>query len=177
MTRRFWIALALSIPVFALEMVGHLADLHALVPEPLSNWIELALATPVALWAGWPFFERAWASLKSRNLNMFTLIALGVGVAWVYSVVATVAPGLFPPAFRGVHGAVAVYFEAAAVITTLVLLGQVLELSARRANGRRDPRAARSRAKDRAARPRGRADEEVALDAIARRRSAAGAPG
>ena len=101
MTRRFWIALALSIPVFALAMGGHLADLHRFLPEALSNWIELALATPVVLWAGWPFFERGWASLKNRSLNMFTLIAMGVGVAWVYSVVATVAPGLFPPAFRG----------------------------------------------------------------------------
>ena len=101
----------------------------------ISNWIQLALATPVALWAGWPFFERGWASLKSRNLNMFTLIAMGVGVAWAYSVVATVAPGLFPAAFRGDHGAVAVYFEAAAVITTLVLLGQVLELRAREQTG------------------------------------------
>ena len=105
------------------------------VPEWLSNWIQLALATPVALWAGWPFFERGWASLKSRNLNMFTLIAMGVGVAWAYSVVATVAPDLFPSAFRGVHDAVPVYFEAAAVITTLVLLGQVLELRAREQTG------------------------------------------
>ena len=135
MTRRFWVALALSIPVFALAMGGHLVDLQRFLPEALSNWIELALATPVALWAGWPFFERAFASLKTRNLNMFTLIALGVGVAWTYSVVATVAPGLFPAAFRGAHGAVAVYFEAAAVITTLVLLGQVLELRAREQTG------------------------------------------
>jgi P-type Cu+ transporter len=135
MTRRFWIGLALSVPVFALEMGSHLADLHGLVPEDLSNWIQLALATPVALWAGSPFFERAWASLKTRNLNMFTLIAMGVGVAWAYSVVATVAPDLFPSAFRGVHGAVAVYFEAAAAITTLVLLGQVLELRAREQTG------------------------------------------
>ena len=135
MTRRFWIALALSIPVFALAMGGHLVDLHRFLPEALSNWIELALATPVALWAGWPFFERAFASLKTRNLNMFTLIAMGVGVAWAYSVVATVAPGLFPSAFRTAHGAVAVYFEAAAVITTLVLLGQVLELRAREQTG------------------------------------------
>ena len=135
MTRRFWVALALSIPVFALEMGGHLVDLHRFVPEWLSNWIQLALATPVALWAGWPFFERGWASLKSRNLNMFTLIAMGVGVAWAYSVVATVAPDLFPSAFRGDHGAVPVYFEAAAIITTLVLLGQVLELRAREQTG------------------------------------------
>jgi P-type Cu+ transporter len=135
MTRRFWIALALSIPVFALEMGGDLVDLHRFVPEWLSNWIQLALATPVALWAGWPFFERGWASLKSRNLNMFTLIAMGVGVAWAYSVVATIAPDLFPSAFRGDHGAVPVYFEAAAIITTLVLLGQVLELRAREQTG------------------------------------------
>ena len=154
MTRRFWVALALSIPVFALEMGGHLVGPASVRAGSVSNWIQLALATPVALWAGWPFFERGWASLKSRNLNMFTLIAMGVGVAWAYSVVATVAPGLFPPAFRGDHGAVAVYFEAAAVITTLVLLGQVLELQGARTDGRRDPRAARSRAKDRAARPR-----------------------
>ena len=135
MTRRFWVALALSIPVFVLEMGGHFVDLHRLVPESLSNWIQLALATPVALWAGWPFFERGWASLKNRNLNMFTLIAMGVGVAWAYSVVATVAPHLFPAAFRGVHDSVPVYFEAAAVITTLVLLGQVLELRAREQTG------------------------------------------
>jgi P-type Cu+ transporter len=135
MTRRFWVALALSIPVFTLEMGGHLVDLHRFVPEWLSNWIQLALATPVALWAGWPFFERGWASLKSRNLNMFTLIAMGVGVAWAYSVVATVAPDLFPSAFRSDQGAVPVYFEAAAIITTLVLLGQVLELRAREQTG------------------------------------------
>ena len=135
MTRRFWIAFALSIPVFALEMGGHFADLHALLPEVVSNWIQLALATPVALWAGWPLFERGSASLKTGNLNMFTLIAMGVGVTWTYSVVATVAPGLFPSAFRGAHGAGAVYFEAAAVITTLVLLGQVLELRAREQTG------------------------------------------
>ena len=119
----------------------------------LSNWIQLALATPVALWAGWPFFERGWASLKSRNLNMFTLIAMGVGVAWAYSVVATVAPGLFPAAFRADHGSVAVYFEAAAVITTLVLLGPGAGAQSARADGRRDPRASRSYAEDRAARP------------------------
>jgi P-type Cu+ transporter len=104
MTRRFWVALALSIPVFALEMGGHLAGLDRFIPEGLSNWIQLALATPVALWAGWPFFERGRASLKNRSLNMFTLIAMGVGVAWAYSVVATVAPGLFPPAFQAGHG-------------------------------------------------------------------------
>jgi Cu+-exporting ATPase len=166
MTRRFWIALALSIPVFVLEMGGHLADLHAILPEALSNWIQLALATPVALWAGWPFFERGWASLKSRNLNMFTLIAMGVGVAWAYSVVATVAPGFFPSAFRGAHGAVAVYFEAAAVITTLVLLGQVLELRAREQTGGAI-RALLDLAPKTARLVHGEgADEEVALDAV-----------
>ncbi len=97
--------------------------------------MQLVLATPVVLWAGWPFFERAWASLVSRNLNMFTLIAMGTGVAWSYSVVATLAPDAFPAAFVGPHGAVAVYFEAAAVITVLVLLGQVLELRARETTG------------------------------------------
>src|SRR5579872_5144223 len=166
MTRRFWVALALSIPVFALEMGGHLAGTHRFVPEALSNWIQLVLATPVALWAGWPFFERAWASLKTRNLNMFTLIAMGVGVAWAYSVVATVAPGLFPRAFRGDHDAVAVYFEAAAVITTLVLLGQVLELRAREQTGGAiralldlAPKTARLVRAD-------GADDEVALDKV-----------
>jgi Cu+-exporting ATPase len=131
MTRRFWIGLALALPVFILEMGGHLIDLHAWVGQQTSNGVQLFLATPVVLWAGWPFFERAWASLKTRNLNMFTLIAMGTGVAWAYSIIGTAAPGLFPGAMRGHDGSVAVYFEAAAVITVLVLLGQVLELRAR----------------------------------------------
>ncbi|MCZ8375852.1 MAG: heavy metal translocating P-type ATPase [Beijerinckiaceae bacterium] len=131
MTRRFWFGLALTIPVFFLEMGAHLFDFHALMAGQTSNWVQLVLATPVVLWAGWPFFERGWASLVSRNLNMFTLIAIGTGAAWSYSIVATLAPKLFPPAFRAMDGAVAVYFEAAAVITVLVLLGQVLELRAR----------------------------------------------
>jgi P-type Cu+ transporter len=131
MTRRFWIGLALAIPVVALEMGGHLANLHMLVGQTPSNWLQLVLATPVVAWAGWPFFVRGWRSVVTRNLNMFTLIAMGTGVAWLYSVVATLAPGIFPAAFRGPDGAVAVYFEAAAVITVLVLLGQVLELRAR----------------------------------------------
>jgi len=131
MTRRFWIGLALSVPVVALEMGGHLTGLSHFVSQTTSNWIQLFLATPVVLWAGWPFFVRGWNSLVMRNLNMFTLIAMGTGVAWVYSVVATLAPGIFPAAFRTNDGAVAVYFEAAAVITVLVLLGQVLELRAR----------------------------------------------
>jgi Cu+-exporting ATPase len=130
MRRRFWIGLALSVPVVALDMAGHLFGQH-LFDAAFANWIEFALATPVVLWAGWPFFVRGAQSIATRNLNMFTLIALGTGVAWLYSVVATLAPGLFPAAFRDMHGAVAVYFEAAAVITVLVLLGQVLELRAR----------------------------------------------
>ncbi|MBI5941954.1 MAG: heavy metal translocating P-type ATPase, partial [Caulobacterales bacterium] len=131
MKRRFRVAVALSAPVLALEMGNHLLNLHALLPGQTSNWLQLALATPVVLWAGWPFFERGWASVRTRNLNMFTLIAMGVGVAWVYSVVAVAAPGVFPAAFRNMDGSVPVYFEAAAVITALVLLGQVLELGAR----------------------------------------------
>ena len=131
MTRRFWTGLVLSIPVVALEMGGHLTNLHMLVGQTLSNWIQLVIATPVVLWAGWPFFVRGWQSVVTRNLNMFTLIATGTGVAWVYSVIGTLAPGIFPATFRGPDGAVAVYFEAAAVITVLVLLGQVLELRAR----------------------------------------------
>ena len=132
MTQRFWIGFMLALPVLTLEMGGHLFPaLHHLVPMRTSIWIQLVLATPVVLWAGRPFFERGWASLKTRNLNMFTLIAMGTGVAWIYSMVAALAPGLFPPAFRNGDGSVAVYFEAAAVITVLVLLGQVLELRAR----------------------------------------------
>ena len=134
MTRRFWIALALTLPVFLIEMGGHLTGARALM-GPAATWLQFALATAVVLWAGSPFFVRGWASLKSRNLNMFTLIALGVGVAYLYSAVATLAPGLFPAAFRDAHGAVAVYFEPAAVITVLALLGQVLELRARAQTG------------------------------------------
>jgi heavy metal translocating P-type ATPase len=131
MTRRFWIALALSIPVLILGMGGDLVPaIHDAISPRASTWIQLALATPVVLWAGWPFFQRGWTSVRTMKLNMFTLIAMGTGVAWVFSVVATVAPGIFPDAFR-MDGTVDVYFEAAAVITTLVLLGQVLELRAR----------------------------------------------
>jgi Cu+-exporting ATPase len=131
MSRRFWISLALAVPVVALEMGGHIADLHVLIGQHASGWIQLVLATPIVLWGGWPFFARGWQSLVTRNLNMFTLIAMGTGVAWLYSVVALVFPGVFPPGFRAPDGTVAVYFEAAAVITVLVLLGQVLELRAR----------------------------------------------
>ena len=131
MTRRFWFGLVLTLPVFVLEMAGHVANLHMALSPQLANWVQLLLATPVVLWAGAPFFVRGWASLKGGNLNMFTLIAMGTGVAWTYSVLATIAPGLFPTAVRAGHGTVPVYFEAAAVITVLVLLGQVLELKAR----------------------------------------------
>ena len=130
-TRRFWVGLVLTLPVFALEMGGHLTNLHMFIPGQMSNWIQFALATPVVLWCGWPFFERGWTSLRTRRLNMFTLIAMGVGVAWLYSVVAVVAPTLFPPAFLKADGSAPVYFEAAAVITVLVLVGQILELRAR----------------------------------------------
>lgn len=131
MTRRFWIGTALTVPVFALEMGGHLTNLNQALGQQLSNWIQLLLGTPVVLWAGWPFFTRAVASVKHRSLNMFSLIALGTGAAWLYSLVGTVAPQLFPANLRMADGAVAIYFEAAAVITVLVLLGQVLELRAR----------------------------------------------
>jgi Cu+-exporting ATPase len=135
MKRRFWISLALTLPVFLLEMGGHILNLHEMIAPALSNWIQLALATPVVLWGGWPFFQRGAASIKNRNLNMFTLIALGTGVAWLYSMFATLLPGLFPPGFQRADGSVPVYFEAASVITGLVLLGQVLELRAREQTG------------------------------------------
>jgi Cu+-exporting ATPase len=167
MSRRFWIGLALTVPVVMLEMGGHLTGLHQFLGRSLSNGLQLILATPVVLWAGWPFFVRGWQSLVSRNLNMFTLIALGTGVAWVYSVIATLAPGLFPAAFRGADGAIGVYFEAAAVITVLVLLGQVLELRAReqtsgaiRALLDLAPKTARRVTAN-------GADEEVSLDVVA----------
>ncbi|ELT51223.1 heavy metal translocating P-type ATPase [Brucella intermedia M86] len=135
MTRRFWIGLVLTLPVFMLEMGGHLFDIHSYVDQQTSNWIQLVIATPVVLWAGWPFFERGWQSLITRKLNMFTLIAMGTGAAWIYSVIATAMPGIFPDTVRTMHGAVPVYFEAAAVIIVLVLLGQVLELRAREQTG------------------------------------------
>ena len=132
MTRRFRVAVGLSVPVLAIAIGRHLLPgLFNGVPAALLSWLELVLATPVVLWAGWPFFARGWRSVVTRKLNMFTLIALGTGTAWLYSVVAVVAPGIFPPSFRGADGEVALYFEAAAVIVALVLLGQVLELRAR----------------------------------------------
>jgi Cu+-exporting ATPase len=133
MTRRFWISTALALPVFVMAMVTDL--LPQLMPEFVSmtalQWLEFALATPVVLWGGWPIFQRGWASVVNRSLNMFTLIALGVGVAWSYSVVAMLLPGIFPPAMRSMMDTVPVYFEAAAVIMALVLLGQAMELRAR----------------------------------------------
>jgi Cu+-exporting ATPase len=131
MTRRFWVGLVMAVPVFLLEMGGHLVDIGHLIGGQASSWIQMVLSTPVVLWAGWPFFVRGWNSLVNRSLNMFTLIAMGTGIAWLYSMIATLTPGLFPAEFQGHDGSVAVYFEAAAVITVLVLLGQVLELRAR----------------------------------------------
>ena len=168
MTRRFWVGLALALPVFILEMGGHIPalGLDDLVPPRISNWIQFALSTPVVLWAGWPFFERAWASVVHRSLNMFSLIALGTGAAYLYSLFATFAPGMFPAGFRELGGTVAVYFEAAAVITVLVLLGQVLELRAREQTGgairallKLTPRTARRLNS-------GGDDEEVALELV-----------
>ena len=133
MTRRFWVGVALSVPIvfFAMsEMIPGQPVQRSISPHVL-NWIQLVLATPVVFWGGWPFFERGWASIVNRSLNMFTLIAIGVGTAFVYSVAATLFPDAFPPSFRGHGGEVGVYFDAAATITTLVLLGQVLELRAR----------------------------------------------
>jgi len=135
MTHRLWIGGALAVPLVALDMGGHLMGLHRFLPHGLMPWLMLILATPVVLWAGWPFFVRGWQSVWTGHLNMFTLIALGTGVAWAYSVVATVAPGLFPVGLRGADGSVPVYFEPAAVIVVLVLVGQILELRARDATG------------------------------------------
>jgi Cu+-exporting ATPase len=165
MTRRFWIGLVLSLPVVALEMGGHVADLHRLLGQNVSNWVQLVVATPVVLWAGWPFFVRGWRSVLTRNLNMFTLIALGTGVAFLYSAIATLAPEAFPAAFRGPEGAVAVYFEAAAVITVLVLLGQVLELRAREQTSGAI-RALLDLAPKTARRVRNGGDEEIPLDQV-----------
>ncbi len=165
-TRRLWIGGALAAPVVVLEMGGHLAGLHHVIGPQTSNWLQMLLATPVVLWAGWPLLVRGVQSIANRSLNMFTLIAMGTGVAWIYSIAATLAPGAFPSAFRGPDGAVAVYFEAAAVITVLVLLGQILELRARESTSGAiralldlAPRMARR------IRPDG-SDEEVELDKV-----------
>src|SRR5580704_6695309 len=137
MTRRFWVSVALTAPILLAAMGAYLpgAPLEKLISVRALTWVELILATPVVLWGGWPFFVRGWQSIINRSLNMFTLIGLGVAVAYGYSLVAALAPGIFPPSFRDASGQVGVYFEAAAVITTLVLLGQVMELRARSRTG------------------------------------------
>jgi Cu+-exporting ATPase len=138
MRRRFWVSAGLTLPVFVIAMMEMLpggGPLRQWFAADGQSWVQLLLTTPVVLWGGWPFFERAWQSVRTRHLNMFTLIGLGVAVAYVYSVVAVLLPGLFPDSFRNHAGAVSVYFEAAAVIVTLVLLGQVLELTARSRTG------------------------------------------
>jgi P-type Cu+ transporter len=136
MTRRFWASLVLTIPLLIFAMSPYFSDvLLRAIPPGVSAWIELVLATPVVLWGGWPFFVRGWQSVMNRSPNMFTLIGLGTGVAYIYSVVAVLFPWIFPPSFRGEDGRVALYFEAAAVIVTLVLLGQMLELKARSRTG------------------------------------------
>lgn len=164
MTRRFWVSLVFSLPLLILTMGAELFGWE-LLPMQISSWAQLALATPVVLWAGWPFFDRFWASLKTRNLNMFTLIGLGVGAAYGFSLVATVSPALFPTSLRTMGGRVPVYFEAAAVITTLVLLGQVLELRARAATGKAI-RALLGLAPKTARRVRDGIDEDVPLEHV-----------
>ena len=177
MGRRFWASLALTVPLLALAMGEMVPALRGIVPPRAATWIQLALATPVVVWGGWPFFARGWASLVRRSLNMFTLIALGTGAAYAYSLIATLLPGLIPASFRTHGGVVPVYFEAAAVITTLVLLGQVLELRARSQTSGAikallglAPKAARRLRED-------GSEEDVPLDASAGRRSAPGPPG
>jgi len=166
MTRRFWIGLALTVPVFVLEMGGHLAGLRQWLAGQQLNSIQMVLATAVVIWAGWPFFERGWMSLRNRNLNMFTLIAMGIGVAWTYSVVGTLLPRIFPPTMLDHDGSMPVYFEAAAVITVLVLLGQVLELRAReRTSGAIRALLDLSPKRARRIKPDG-TDEDVALDQV-----------
>lgn len=167
MTRRFWIGVVLTLPVFMLEMSRHIFGFEHIIQQQTSNWLQLLLATPVVIWCGWPLLLRGWQSLTRRHLNMFTLIALGIGVAWLYSVVATAMPDIFPKDFRSHDGGVGVYFEAAAMITVLVLLGQVLELRAReRTSGAiralldLAPKTTRRLRSD-------GADEEVTLDQIA----------
>jgi Cu+-exporting ATPase len=168
MTRRFWVALFLTLLVFVLEMGGHIRPLRLdrVIAPGVSTWIQFALSTPVVLWAGWPFFQRAWASVTHRSLNMFSLIALGTGAAYLYSLAATFAPRLFPAGFHEMGGAVAVYYEPAAVITVLVLLGQILELRAREQTGGAI-RALLTLAPKTALRARGHGeDEAIALDKV-----------
>jgi len=166
--RRFWIGLLLTLPVFVLEMGSHIPGLrlNALVPPIISTWVQFGLATPVVLWAGWPFFRRGWASLISRHLNMFTLISLGTATAYIYSLAATFVPSLFPAAFRNMGGSVPVYYEAAAVITVLVLLGQVMELQARDQTGGAIRALINLTPKIAYRLHEGGDDEEIALDAV-----------
>ncbi len=158
MTRRFWIGLVLTVPVFALEMSGHVGlSLHRFTSASVSGWVQFLFSIPVVLWAAWPFFVRGWNSLVSRSLNMYTLIALGTGVAFAYSAFALLAPGVFPAAFRDASGHVGLYFEAATVISVLVLLGEVLQLRAGTGqHEQRHPRAAQARARYGDSHPTGR---------------------
>ncbi|HEX3155626.1 MAG TPA: HAD-IC family P-type ATPase, partial [Candidatus Angelobacter sp.] len=169
MQRRLWVGVALSIPLLAISMGGMAAGspLHTL-PTDWMEWLQLLLATPVVLWGGWPFFQRGWASLINRHLNMFTLIAMGTGTAYLFSLIATLAPGIFPASFLGHGGRPEVYFESAAIIVTLVLLGQVLELRARRQTSSAikalldlNPKTARRLRSD-------GSDEEIPLDHVQR---------
>jgi Cu+-exporting ATPase len=166
MTRRFWVSAALTLPIFVLAMAHLIPGLghDSWAMGDVSRWIQFALATPVVLWGGWPFFRRGWRSLVTRQLNMFTLIAIGVGAAFAFSVVALLAPGVFPPAMRP-HGAVDIYFEAAAMIVVLVLLGQVLELRARHRTGGAI-RALLNLAPPVARRVGSQGDEEIPLDQV-----------
>ena len=168
MSRRFWTGLVLTVPVFALEMGGHIPGLglDRLIAPTLSDWVQFALATPVVFWAGGPFWRRAWASVVQRSLNMFSLIALGTGAAYGYSLIALFAPGLFPASLRAMGGVVPVYFESAAVITVLVLLGQVLELRARAQTGGAIRALLKLAPKTAVRLTAGGADEDVALEAV-----------
>src|SRR5207244_3247246 len=166
LSQKFWIALGLTIPVLLLAM-GHAIpglNIDSIVPKQIGKWIEFALATPVVLWAGGFFFTRAWQSIVNRSLNMFTLIAVGVGAAYFYSAIAVIAPGIFPTSFRR-HGEVKLYFEAAAVITTLILLGQLIEAKARSRTGQAI-KALLGLAAKTAHRVRDGQEEEIPVDAI-----------
>ncbi|MGH7161438.1 MAG: heavy metal translocating P-type ATPase, partial [Acetobacteraceae bacterium] len=170
MRRRLWVSVALAVPVVVLAMGPHVPTIgpliHRLVPQAGTNWIELVLTTPIVLWAGSFFFTRGWRSLVTRHLNMFSLVALGTGTAWLYSVVATAAPGIFPAGFRALGGTIETYFEPAAVITVLVIVGQVLELRARNQTGAAI-RALLDLAPKRARRLRdGAPDEDIPLDEV-----------
>ena len=171
MTRRLWIGGALTLPVFVVAMAHLLPNAPMWVDDEPARWMQFVLSTPVVLWAGWPFFVRGWQSLMNRSLNMFTLIAMGIGVAWLYSAIVMIAPGVFPPSFQH-HGKIGVYFEAAAVITVLVLVGQVLELRARSRTGDAI-RALLDLAPPTARVVRDDAEHEIPVDEVRRRRSTA----